>query len=167
VNPRKPSGSKIGLLVLLVMSGWHCLDTPNYADEPYIEFLSLSKDTMLQGYFLEDSIIVSFRFEDGDGDLGRKAQDEANNVFFIDERTGGVETYGIPAIPQEGAANGVEGEIRIVLFTLCCIYDDGTDPCIPHDTIPFEEVQFRIYILDQAGHKSNEILTSPITLRCD
>lgn len=167
VHQKKSSGPKIVLLALLALSGWHCLDAPNYPDEPYIEFLSVSKDTLLQGYFMEDSITIAFRFEDGDGDLGRESQDPANNVFFIDERTGEVETYGIPAIPQEGAANGVEGEIRIVVFSTCCFYNDGENPCEPHPTIAFDTIQYRIYILDRAQNKSNEILTTPIILRCD
>jgi len=149
-------------------TGWQCLNAPDYPDTPSIEFLSVSKDTLLQGLFMEDSIFVRFSFQDGDGDIGRNDQAVENNVFFIDERTGTVDnTFGIPAIPEEGAANGVEGEIRILIFSTCCIYSDGVDPCMPNPTIPFDTVQYRIYITDRAGHKSNEILTSPIILRCN
>lgn len=117
---------------------------------------------------MEDSLIVRFRFEDGDGDLGRENQASENNIFFIDERTGTLDnTFGIPAIPQEGAGNGVEGEVRILLFSTCCIYTDGQDPCMPNPSTPYDTVQYRIYIKDQAGHKSNEILTTPIILRCN
>lgn len=160
--------SKITVLSLLVFTGWNCLDTPNYPDEPYIEFLSVSKDTLRQGIFMEDSLQVRFSFQDGDGDLGRDDQSPENNVFFIDERTGTLDnTFGIPSIPQEGAANGVEGEVRIVLFSTCCIYNDGQDPCTPNPSIPYDTVQYRIYIMDKAGHKSNEILTTPIILTCN
>lgn len=160
--------SKIGFLLLLSVTGWNCLNTPDYPDEPFIEFLSNSKDTMLQGNFMEDSVIVRFSFQDGDGDLGRGSQGNENNVFFIDERTNTLEnTFGIPAIPEEGAANGVEGEVRIVLFSTCCIFNDGLDPCMPNPNIPFDTVQYRIYITDQAGHRSNEILTTPIILKCN
>ncbi len=117
---------------------------------------------------MEDSLIVRFRFEDGDGDIGRDDQGDANNIFFIDERTGTLDnTFGIPAIPQEGAGNGVEGEVRIVLFSTCCIYTDGQDPCLPNPSTPFDTIQYRIYITDQAEHKSNEILTTPIFLKCN
>lgn len=154
--------------MLLVFTGWTCLDTPNYPDEPYIEFLSVSKDTLRQGIFMEDSLQVRFSFQDGDGDIGRDDQSPENNVFFIDERTGTLDnTFGIPSIPQEGAANGVEGEVRIVLFSTCCIYNDGQDPCTPNPSSPYDTVQYRIYIMDKAGHKSNEILTTPIILKCN
>jgi hypothetical protein len=159
--------SNLGLLFIAI-AGWQCLDTPNFPDEPFIEFLSVSKDTMQQGIFMEDSLIVRFRFEDGDGDIGREGQGDENNVFFIDERTGTIDnTFGLPAIPEEGAANGVEGEVRIVLFSTCCIYNDGLDPCLPNPSVPYDTVQYRIYMKDQAGHVSNEILTSPIILRCN
>ena len=153
---------------MLALTGWQCLDSPNFPDEPFIEFVSISRDTLNQGIFQQDSLIVRFKFQDGDGDIGRTNQQASNNIFFIDERTGTLDnTFGIPEIPQEGAANGVEGEIRIVLYTTCCIYNDGQDPCIPNPSIPFDTVQYRIYIVDQADHKSNEILTAPIILRCN
>src|SRR6185503_7825023 len=108
------SVSKIGLLLILALAGWQCLDAPNYADIPFIEFESLSKDTLNQGIFQQDSLIVKFRFQDGDGDIGRKNQSDTNDIFFIDERTGTLDnTFGIPEIPPEGAANGVKGEVRI------------------------------------------------------
>jgi hypothetical protein len=144
------------------------VDSPNFPIEPFIEFTSQSKDTLVQGQFQEDSMTVVFRFEDGDGDIGRTDQEPDNNVFFIDERTGIVEsTFGIPAIPQEGAGNGVEGEVRIVLYSTCCLYPDQSQPCIPHPQYPLDTIQYRIYITDRAGHKSNEILTEMIILRCE
>ena len=159
--------SNLALLIMLAMSFGSCLDVPDYPDEPLIEFVSVSKDTMQQGFFQEDSLIVKFTFQDGDGDLGRSAQGEANNIFFIDERTGTIDnTFAIPDIPQEGAENGVEGEVRIVLFSTCCIIP-GIDPCVPDSSFPYDTVQYRIYIKDKAGHQSNEILTTPIILRCD
>ena len=162
------SVSKIGFLLVLALAGWRCLDSPDFPDEPYIQFISISKDTMRQGIFQEDSVIVRFSFQDGDGDIGRASQQDSNNIFFIDERTGTLDnTFGIPEIPEEGAANGVEGEVRVLLFSTCCIYNDGSDPCLPNPNVSFDTVRYRIYIVDQANHKSNEILTTSIILRCN
>ncbi len=153
--------------MLAALCLWGCVDSPNFPDEPRIELVGLSKDTMKQGIFQEDSLTVVFRFEDGDGDIGRTDQEPDNNVFFIDERTGTLDnTFGIPEIPHEGAGNGVEGEVRILLFSTCCIYPDGSDPCTINDQYPLDTVQYRIYIKDRAGHQSNEILTGPIVLLC-
>jgi len=168
VPPVFASASKIGLLLLMMSAGWNCLESPNYPDEPFIEFLDISKDTLDQGIFQQDSLVVRFSFQDGDGDIGKTEQDPQNNIFFIDERTGTQDnTFGIPMIPEEGAANGVEGEIRVLLFSTCCIYSDGADPCTINEQFPLDTVQYRIYIKDRAGHKSNEILTTPIILRCN
>jgi hypothetical protein len=161
-------GSKISLLALLAVISWQCLDSPNYPIEPQIEFISLSKDTMRQGIFQQDSVIVTFSFQDGDGDLGRTNQEPQNNIFFTDLRTGTVDnTFAIPALPQDGAGNGVEGTIRILLFSTCCIYNDGNDPCTPNPDIPLDTVQYKIQITDRAGHVSNEIVTTPIILLCN
>src|SRR5690606_38772650 len=110
VRPSMPSwAAKVGLLCLLAVSGWQCLDTPNYPIEPPIGFVALYRETMDQGVFEEDSIIVVYSYQDGDGDIGRDAQSGGNNVFFIVRRSNTLDnTYGIPEIPQEGAANGVE-----------------------------------------------------------
>ncbi len=162
------SVSKIGLLLLLSLAGWQCLDSPNFPDTPVIKYIGISKDTLDQGQFQEDSLTVQFSFTDGDGDIGRTNQQDSNNIFFIDERTGILDnTFGIPEIPKEGAGNGIEGVVKIVLFSTCCIYNDGSDPCSPNPSVPIDTIQYRIYITDQAGHKSNEILTAPIILRCN
>ncbi len=150
------------------MVSWQCLDSPNYPIEPQIEFISLSKDTMLQGVFQQDSIIVSFSFQDGDGDLGRTDQEPQNNIFFTDLRTGTLDnTFAIPKLPSDGAGNGVEGTIKILLFSTCCIYNDGSDPCLPNINAPLDTVQYKINIIDRAGHISNDIITSPIILLCN
>lgn len=122
---------------------------------------------MDQGLFQEDSLFVIFSFEDGDGDIGRTSQAQANNVFFIDRRTGTLDnSYGIPAIPEEGAANGVKGEVEILLYTTCCIFPDGADPCTANPAYPVDTIAYDIYITDRAGHRSNTITTPPIMLRC-
>ncbi len=162
------SVSKIGLLLVLAVSGWQCLDSPNFPNVPFIEFTGISKDTLDQGIFQQDYLVVQFHFQDGDGDIGRKNLQDTNNIFFIDERTGTLDnTFAIPPIPQEGAANGIEGDVKIVLYSTCCIYNDGSDPCTINPSTPYDTVVYRIFITDQAHHKSNDILTTPIILRCN
>lgn len=163
------SVSKIGFFILAAAAVlWGCVDSPNFPVEPRIEFVGLSKDTMQQGLFQQDSLTVVFKFEDGDGDIGRTDQAPDNNVFFVDERTGTLDnTFGIPEIPEEGAGNGVEGTVRILLFSTCCIYADGADPCTVNPNSPYDTVRYRIYMKDRAGHTSNEIVTPPIVLICN
>ena len=144
-----------------------CIKAPEFADVPKIDFVSLTKDTMLQGLNQEDSIIVTFHFEDGDGDIGRMTDSEANNVFFIDTRTGQLDnSFGIPFVPPQGSSNGIEGEVYIKIFSTCCIFPVG-DPCQPSTEFPIDALTYEIYIKDRAGHESNRITTPVITLLCN
>jgi len=128
----------------------------------------MSKDTILQGVFQQDSLFVFFSFEDGDGDLGREANADENNVFFIDTRTNEIDnSFGIPFIPSQGSSNGIQGEVRILLFSTCCLFESGQDPCSPSVIEPFDFLQYEIYIVDRAGNESNHILTDTIALMCN
>jgi hypothetical protein len=144
-----------------------CINAPEFGIEPKIEFVSMSKDTMLQGLNQQDSIIVTFHFEDGDGDIGRMTGADMNNVFFIDTRTGQIDnTFGIPFVPPQGSSNGIEGDVHIKVYSTCCIVPSG-DPCTPSTQYPFDELSYQIYITDRAGHQSNTIETPVIHLRCN
>lgn len=76
--------SKIQFLILTVM--FFCLSCdkgPDYPNIPRIEFLSITKDVKVDPFLQTtlDSITVSIRFEDGDGDLGVESED-VNNVAY-------------------------------------------------------------------------------------
>ena len=145
-----------------------CINAPDFAKVPKIEFVSMTKDTMLQGVFQQDSLLVTFHFEDGDGDIGREENADENNVFFIDKRTGQVDnSFGIPFVPPQGSSNGIEGDVHILLFSTCCLFPNGQDPCTPSDLFPYDEIVYEIYITDRAGNESNHIETPPITLICN
>ena len=150
---------------------WGCVEPPNYPDEPVIEYLGMSKQFMKQGSQNEDTMIVSFSFTDGDGDLGalQSSTDPVGpNVFLIDSRDGYEgNTFQIPFIPAEGAGNGISGTVDLKIFTACCIFDDGTAPCGISSSKSIDTLFYSLYIEDRAGHKSNEIKVGPIYLRCE
>jgi hypothetical protein len=144
-----------------------CVKAPEFSNIPKIEFVGLSKDTMRQGLNQQDSITVSFHFQDGDGDLGRMTESDENNVFVFDTRTGLLDnTFGIPFVPAQGSSNGIEGEVHIKLYSTCCIHPVG-DPCTPSAQYPVDAVTYQIYITDRAGNSSNLIETPVIVLLCD
>lgn len=105
-------------------------------------------------------------FTDGDGDLGHE---EELNIFFFDLRDTSFPftQYRIPFIPEEGAANGISGEIILDLESSCCIYDSGQAPCTPSEEVPRDTVIYEVYIVDRAGNESNRVLLPPITLLCN
>ncbi len=155
-----------GFYLLLSLSLTACLNAPNVSEVPSIDFLSISKDTLQQSPVgLTDSLIVSFQFEDGDGDLG---QDQILDLFVTDNRTG--ESYGnlsIPSLPEQGASNGINGEISFKIFSTCCIFPDGIPPCESPAAYPENELSLDIMIRDRSGNESNTITTSRVVLLCN
>ncbi len=154
--------------ILLTSAFAACISPPEYPKEPQIKFLGLSKNTMRQGQLgNEDSLFVTFSFTDGDGDLGTKGQANRDsvNIFLTDKRTNtpAEERFRMPLVPEQGAANGISGEIRLLLFTTCC---NVLPPCEPSTTKPIDTLVYEIYIKDRAGNSSNKIQTAPIYLQC-
>lgn len=144
-----------------------CVNPPDYPDEPVIEYQSISKNLLLQSSLGSDSVIITFSFTDGDGDLG--FQDDSESIFIVDGRDSFQKpSYRIPYIEQQGAGNGISGEISIVLPTTCCIYAPNPIPPCEVAIAPqtFDTVFYYIYIKDRKGHLSNTIQTEPIGLRC-
>ncbi len=161
----------MGIAVLLLAFGWtwwRCVQPPDYPIEPVIEFISLSKNTMRQTPLGQDSILITIGFTDGDGDLG--FQSDEPSIFITDGRDSFAKPpYRLPYIDQQGAGNGISGEISILLPTTCCIYTDPlTGFKLSCENVPVKQdsVFYYIRIRDRAGHYSNQIATPKIRLIC-
>lgn len=157
----------IFIAVLAVWSLQNCVKPPNYPNEPVIEFAAMSKNFMRQTPLGPDSILISFNFTDGNGDLGSRNGEP--NIFIKDGRDSfDKPPYQIPYIEPQGAGNGISGTIYIVVPTTCCIYIDsnGIPRACADVPIPFDTLTFLISIKDRAGNLSNEIETPPIGLIC-
>ena len=157
---------KILLFSVLVAAFAACISPPDYPIQPEIKFIGLSKNVMRQGLLgIEDSLFLSFSFTDGDGDLGSLGQGKDSvNIFLTDKRTNQPsERFRIPYVPEQGAGNGISGDIRLLLFTTCC---NVLPPCEASTTKPIDTLIYEISIKDRAGHESNKILTAPIYLQC-
>ncbi len=157
-----------GLLLLAI----GCTKPPDYPDEPVIEFLRMTKTSMEQGALNNDSLTITISFTDGDGDIGNEDSENAQQIisaFFTDTRTDYEfsPTFAIPHIPDQGAGNGISGEINMSIFTSCCLYPDATPPCTASSEYPEDMLSYRIKIVDRAGNESNVIETPPITLLCN
>ena len=156
------------LTLLFVLS---CTKPPDYPDEPVIEFLSMSKNTMLQSDVFGDSLTVTISFTDGDGDIG---QDENTaQIFILDTRFDPPNlepTISIPLVPEQGAGNGISGTMTFLLYSKCCFLYPPTGPvqtCEPIAGFPTDTtLVYEMYIIDRAGNESNRITTDPITLLC-
>lgn len=148
-----------------------CIQAPDFPDEPVIEFMGMSSQSMSQGALNQDSIKVFFSFTDGDGDLGIPLSERKPgnfDLFVIDTRTNNLQDkFYLPYVPPKGATNGISGTAEVVLYNTCCIYQDGSSTCEPNEAEPTNELQYEIYIKDRSGNESNRILTSTINLVCN
>ncbi len=147
-----------------------CLQPPDYPVEPVLTFEGLTRDSLIQGASTEDSTTVFLSFTDGDGDIAPAATDSVPNIYLINTRTGDeVTTFQLDPIPEEGADNGISGELALRVFTTCCDYPDFVNafPCQPTNEYPVDTLFLEAYMVDRAGHESNRVTFSPIYLLCD
>lgn len=130
---------------------------------PVIEFVSVSKNYMLQGGI--DSLYLKFKFTDGDGDIGN---DTMNSIFLKDNRTGlTIATYKIPDYLGANPNNSSRtGEVTFIAYSACCIYPDSS-ACMSSTVFPTREMKYQIQIVDKAGNYSNVVESSGITLECN
>jgi len=156
------------LLLTVSIIVYGCIQKPDFSEVPELEFVGFSKTTMNQGTVNNDSTTLIVNFTDGDGDIGFASDVFETNLTVVDNRTGNLySNFKIPAIPEQGANNGVSGEMRILLLNTCCTFPDGIPPCESPEEYPTNELTFDIYMVDRAGNMSNVITTSPITLLCN
>lgn len=157
----------LGLFAILLWQS--CTNAPDFTDAPVIEFVSFSESTVPQTSGNQFPIDVIFRFEDGDGDLGVHPDSNKTDIIFIDNRTGQIEPFRSPFIPESGVNNGIQGEIKITVFSTCCIFPPETQipPCSAPELYPTNDLSFDISITDRAGNVSNVITTPNITLLCN
>jgi len=155
------------LIILLVATGFICSCTKiqTFSPEPEITYKSFRVvDTVDSLGNITIIGYLSFRFIDGDGDIGWEDGDnppdnpEGRNLFFttyemIDGEFVKVSDslrYSIPYLENEGPNKVVKGEV-IVKFNY--YYDD-------YDTIMYE-----FFMIDRALHQSNIESTPPLVLK--
>lgn len=160
-----------------------CIQAPSYPPIPKIEFRSLSEDTINQSDFFN----LVLYFEDGNGDLGRDADNttctnlclpEENesscfknkdfSVFVTDKRTGCLIASGrvIPNIPSKGSSNAISGEMTIRIGSVCC-FDGINGGCVPLPNLPVDELNMDVKIRDQAGNFSNTLTVGSVKILCN
>ncbi|HLZ16499.1 MAG TPA: hypothetical protein VKQ08_05640 [Cyclobacteriaceae bacterium] len=66
----------LGLILVLITDS--CLEQPTYSVVPYIELVDLTFKPGDISKQIQDTLIISLRFKDGDGDLGKGPDDSLN-----------------------------------------------------------------------------------------
>lgn len=151
-----------------------CVKEPSYPIEPVIEFKSVSSDYVNAGF--ADTLTISFT--DGDGDIGvNPAGDDSCdlcsfkngdstclrlssfNVFVIDSRDTCVGTFASANVESTGKFKALSGEISVITAV-----DSKKCFAVPDPNCPNETFFYWIVIRDKAGHLSNIVRTSDITV---
>ncbi len=147
--------------VLAIAFLWSCRKVEHYPPEPQISFSDfLLRDSV---DYLGNRILtgrLSFRFIDGDGDLGMPEIDtilpgtpSTSNLFFtlyylhdntlVPADEDEVQTplnYRIPYIKMTGRDKTMKGEIQVTFFYI---------------NFPYDTIKYSFYVVDRAGHESN------------
>lgn len=140
----------IGLPLMMLAVG-ACDNGPVFPSEPKVAYLDIQPREVVQ---LQDSILITFQFQDGDGDLGIIDLDNASNVesnlILVDSRFGegritqqqAENFYNLPSLTPEARNPSIQGEITVKLSPTVII-----PPGINSDS-----VRFQIKLFDRAGN---------------
>lgn len=144
-----------------------CQSTDDYSIIPSIKYIGVTKSALIQGDLNQDSLWLTFSFQDGDGDLAYSANSIEKDIFLYDKRLGLLlDSYKIPELANTNG-NSLEGSMQILIYTTCCLFKDNIPPCSAPPQYPTDTLLFEIYIKDRAGHESNRISSQPIILYCN
>lgn len=134
-----------------------CRKEQSFSPVPYIEFKGSNPDTIKAGAS-EDTLFISFRFTDGDADLGNDPSSGNYDIFLTDERDNTLYTYFFPALSDQVRIpeKGMEGNVTFYLSAAFMI--------LRPDRQDGDTVTYSLYIKDRAGNQSNTIKTNPVYL---
>jgi hypothetical protein len=161
MNILTPNSKKCLYLLPILLFVCACAKPPTYDITPTVSFVGFSQDTLQQQTGVTTFIVG---FTDGDGDIGSDSNN-VTNMLIIDNRREDTLYYRIPPIPKQGASDAISGEIEVDIAQICCQDPDFPINCLPLPNT-YQPVVYRISIRDNAGRWSNEVLTTPLTIKC-
>ncbi|MDJ1479657.1 hypothetical protein QNI16_04115 [Cytophagaceae bacterium YF14B1] len=168
------------VLILAVLFFSACDEIiPKFSDTPKITF---DKVRIGQEATRRDTLYISIKFQDGDGDIGREANTDTSwnyriipykkfrgefiPVVFEDAESERIWTQGtiIPVLKPDGRKGPIEGTMTQIILGTTQVEEF---PLLPEDSMKFlfnDIVKFKIQIKDQAGHLSNEVESDEVQI---
>lgn len=164
---------KVSGFIILVAIGSliGCYKETTFDVKPAIEFKTLKKEIRIDQSdgTKKDSVILTIKFQDGDGDLGFSEEEKKvavlkndfNYIMRIFRKKKGVFTEYIQTVPYSGYfpslnPNGKTGPIEGTL---------DYSMVFPHNFTPVKDsLKFQVIIKDRAGNISNTTESSVIVL---
>jgi len=116
---------------------------------PFINFLSISPDTVVQ---FQDSVIIKIRYEDQDGDIGFDNPDEPV-IWVKDSRLPEADLFHLPPLTPDEQNLSIQGDLYIRLKPPF-LFGNGN----------IEQVTFSIKLRDRSDNWSETIQTTPIAI---
>lgn len=154
-----------------------CIDPPDFDDKPELENASVSKIETFDDFsrLPKDSVIVSVRFKDGDGDLGLSADDRRDTAAInsIYRNWGNYEIRTFRRLPT-GQFTELNVAVNQRLFFPRLKREDKPGPL--EGTLDFSQsffktrearmvpVKFRVRIRDRRLRESNTVETDTISV---
>jgi hypothetical protein len=162
---------RLFILFSVVIVASSCYKEPDFSLTPEIEFYDITSEVRLDQATggVKDSVVVTIKFQDGDGDLG--VNTEATTEYF--KKFG--YNYNVKMFREKnGKFEEVINEVALSGFFPVLSTDKPGPlegklsyrmPAFFHDFwIKKDKVKFLITIKDRAGNQSNEIETDTIIL---
>ncbi len=137
------------ILTLILLVGVACKKEIILSDIPEISLIKTSPTTVTS---LQEPIYFEIEYTDGNGDLGENDPD-AKNLTLIDTRINIKYEYRIKELVPNGANVPITGRL---LFSIPNAFITNGETS--------QTVEYKIYVTDRAGNKSNEISSGKITI---
>jgi hypothetical protein len=135
------------LPVLLLLAGCNKEEITRFPDEPEIQLVDLSHDTIRQ---YEDVLRIRIFYKDGNGDLGFENPEEYA-LFVRDIRLTSFDAFYVGPLAPPDADVPIQGYLNIE-FPSLFLFGNGA----------IEQTRFEIKMIDRAGHESNLLETATI-----
>ncbi len=143
--------NKIFFFIAILAISFSCKkEKVEFSAVPSIEFLSITPSVAHQ---YTDSVTITIKYSDGDGDLGQNDA-SVKNCFIKDNRIGIIYDFRIRQLSPDNSISPITGTLNLELG------GQGIT-----DNSSLQNVSYTVYVVDRAGHKSNEITTSSIAIQ--
>ena len=116
---------------------------------PFIKMIGVSSTTIIQ---FKDSVVITFEYTDGDGDIGETAPD-LNDLQIKDKRLSKADYYFVKPLSPPGSEIKTKGTIAVQMKNTFLL-----------GTASSENTTFELKLKDRAGNWSNSIFTPTITI---
>ncbi|MCB9244919.1 MAG: hypothetical protein H6606_00685 [Flavobacteriales bacterium] len=138
--------------VLALTAIWGCTEVQvvePVPGGPLIEYVDIQPRTIRE---FADSITITIRYKDPDGDLGHTDPD-INLISVQDLRLAKADTYHVPLLAPSNSRISIEGTLEVKLQNTFLLGSGAS-----------EQTSYELILTDRAGNKSNPVLTDPVAI---